>query len=126
MTRVEEFIHSYEGNQGRVLSYLHHILAKELELLPKIRFRIPFYYRRSWICYLNPTKRATIEFCFLRGNELSNEQGLLNTNGRKQVAGIEIETLTNLPESELREVIHEALLLDEMVPYSVKKMKKAK
>ncbi|MEM8565906.1 MAG: DUF1801 domain-containing protein [Bacteroidota bacterium] len=123
MTDVDGFIERYDGEQRKILSHLHSILANELELLPKIRFKVPFYYRRSWICYLNPTKRHSIEFCFLRGNELSNEQGLLKSNGRKQVYGLEIDELSGLPEAQLREVIHEALILDDSVPYSVKRKK---
>ncbi|MEO1096988.1 MAG: hypothetical protein AAFX57_04455 [Bacteroidota bacterium] len=62
-------------------------------------------------------------FLFLRGNELSNEQGLLSGKGRKQVMSIEIAKLSDLPEGAIKEVIHEALLLDESVPYSVKNKK---
>lgn len=123
MTQVDDFIHSFEGEQRKTLNYLHQLLANELELTPKIRFKIPFYYRRSWICYLNPTKKKTVDFCFLRGNELSNEQGLLSSKGRKQVMSVEIAALDDLPKDPIREVIHEALLLDDTVPYTLKKKK---
>ncbi len=123
MVAVDDFIQNFEGDQRKILNYLHILLANELELVPKIRFEIPFYYKRSWICYLNPTKRKTADFCFLRGNELSNEQGLLSGKGRKQVVSIEIAKLSDLPEGAIKEVVHEALLLDESVPYSVKNKK---
>ncbi|MEM1407658.1 MAG: DUF1801 domain-containing protein [Bacteroidota bacterium] len=123
MVAVDDFIQNYEGEQRKILNYLHLALADELELIPKIRYKIPFYYKRSWICYLNPTKRKTVDFCFLRGNELSNQQELLSGKGRKQVMSIEIAKLSDLPEGAIKEVIHEALLLDESVPYSVKSKK---
>ena len=121
MTEVEDFIHNYEGEQRKILNYLHGLLAKELELTPKMRYKIPFYYHKSWICYLNPTKQGAIEFAFVRGNELSDEQGLLQSKGRKQVMSIELKTLADLPEDSIKEVIHEALMLDDTVPYASKR-----
>jgi hypothetical protein len=49
----------------------------ELNLEDKIRFGIPFYFGRSWICYLNPIKNHKVELAFVRGNELSNIQKVI-------------------------------------------------
>lgn len=119
MTEVEGFIYQYEDNQREVLLYFHHLFTHELGLAEKIRFKIPFYYGKSWICYLNPTKDQKVELAFVRGNELSNQQGLLENNGRKQVYGIMIENLNEIPK-DLNEVIQEAILLDKSVAYGSK------
>ena len=124
MTAVEDFIYQYEGNQRELLLYFHHLLTTDLNLEDKIRFKIPFYYGRSWICYLNPTKDGKIEFAFVRGNELSNSQGILDSKGRKQVYGVEIYDTKDINEELILEVMHEAILLDETTPYESKNKKR--
>lgn len=125
MSEAENFIYQFEGNQREVMLYFHNLLVTELNLTDKIRFKIPFYYGKSWICYLNPTKDNKIEFAFTRGNELSNFQGLLHSKGRKQVYSIEFEKISNIPHQIINEIIQEALLLDETKPYeSKRKLKK--
>ena len=125
MSEAENFIYQFEGNQREVMLYFHNLLVTELNLTDKFRFKIPFYYGKSWICYLNPTKDNKIEFAFTRGNELSNFQGLLHSKGRKQVYSIEFEKISNIPHQIINEIIQEALLLDETKPYeSKRKLKK--
>lgn len=121
MTAVEDFIYRFEGSQREVMLFFHNLLKTELNLTDKIRFKIPFYYGRSWICYLNPTKDNKIEFAFVRGNELSNHQKILSNKGRKQVFSIEFETMVDVPLKQMNEIIQEAILLDETTPYESKR-----
>jgi hypothetical protein len=123
MTEVEDYIESFDDSQRDILLYIHKLLSIELNLTYKLRFKIPFYYRKSWICYLNPTKNKSIEFAFVRGNELSNSQGLLDSKGRKQVWSIELTKLSESPIGKLTEIIQEAILLDETVAYASKRKK---
>jgi hypothetical protein len=124
MTPAEDYIYSFEGTQRDVLLYIHKLLSQELNLIDKIRFKIPFYYRKSWICYLNPGKNKSVEFAFVRGNELSNSQKILESRGRKQVLSIELTALSQIPIKELTEIIQEAILLDDTVPYQSKRSKR--
>ena len=117
MNEVEEFIYNYEGETLEVMKYLHGLMMDQPGISSKISFKIPFYYRNSWICYINPLKKGGIEFVFTRGKELSNEQGILEARGRKEVTGIRLKTLEDIPQESLIEVIQEAILLDESVPY---------
>jgi len=57
----------------------------------KIRYRIPFYDFKKWICYLNPIKEEGIEICFLEGQKMSVEFEELDLRGRKKVAGMIID-----------------------------------
>ena len=123
MAEVENFIYEHEGKQREVMLYLHNLLSSDLDLTVKMRYGVPFYYKKSWICYLNPTKKGTIEFAFTRGNELSNEQGLLDSKGRKQVYSVEFESLEDIPKETVNEVTQEAILLDEAIPYASKRKK---
>ncbi len=121
MTPVQAFVLDFEGEQADLIQLLHDMMIGFPNIEPKIRYKIPFYYRKSWICYINPLKAGGVEFAFTRGRELSNEQGLLTANGRKQVMGIKLFSLQDLPVPALLQLIEEAILLDETVAYSVKK-----
>ena len=118
MTEAENYIYSLQGDQREIMFYFHHLLVDEMNLHCKMRFKIPFYDGKSWICYLSPLKNGRVELVFTRGRELSNEQGLLQARERKQVAGMLFGKLSDVPEETVREVIHEAILLDEIKPYS--------
>lgn len=121
MTNVEDFIYQFEGNQREVLLYFHHLFTQDLNLHARIRFKIPFYDGKSWICYLNPTKDGKISLAFVRGNELSNYQGMLKNKGRKQVFSVEFEKVPDIPFLQVHEIIQEAILLDELKPYMSKR-----
>ena len=121
---IEDFILSItHAKQQLLLRVLHDFLMSHPGVTAKIRYKIPFYYRKSWICYLNPFKDGGVELAFTRGNELSNEQGLLESKGRKQVYGATFYEVKEIPLETLNEVIQEAFLLDEQVPYASKRKK---
>ena len=108
MTEVEDYIYTYEGGQRKLLIYLHEWLTQELNMIDKLKYQIPFYYQKSWICYLNPSKTGGVEFAFVRGNELSNQNALLESKGRKQVYSVTYEQVTDVA-------------LDSTVPYAAKR-----
>ena len=124
MGEVEDFIYQYEGDQRKIMFFFHYLFVNDLGLESKIRYKIPFYYGRTWICYLNPDKSGAVELSFIRGNELSNAQGLLLSKDRKQVRSLSFDSMKNIKEDAVMEVIHEALLLDETTPYASKNKKK--
>lgn len=121
MLTIEDFTYKLEGEQRKIIHFLHQWFENEFTLLCKIRYKIPFYYRKSWICYLNPVKGGKIELAFIRGNELSNEQRLLDFKDRVQVAGVEFGSVAEIKPEILQEIIHEAILLDEVTPYKSNK-----
>lgn len=104
------------------LQLYEHILSFP-NLQAKIRYKIPFFYGKSWICYLNPLKVGGVEMAFLRANELSNIQGALDFKMRKQVAGITFQKLEDLNFDLITEILVEAIDLDMHVPYNVRKKK---
>jgi hypothetical protein len=124
MSDILDWMYLYDGNQRDVLLYFHNLLTHEMNLQAKIRFKIPFYYGRTWICYLNPLKNGKIELVFIRGNELSNDQNILNHKDRKQVSGVEFENLQEIRKSLIMDVIQEAILLDETQAYAPKRKPK--
>lgn len=124
MKGATQFIDQLSENQSQIVSVLDDLILSNPEVISKIRYSIPFYYRRSWICYLNPIKSDGIDLVFLRGRELSNVQELLDTTGRKQVAGLKIFNIDQLSFNSLREILQEALILDDQVPYTSSKRNK--
>ena len=72
---------------------------------------------------MNPLKNDGVELAFPRGYELSNEQGILMSKDRKMVLGIEFYSVEEIPTDTLLEIIQEAIILDETVPYSFKNRK---
>lgn len=112
---VENFILGLDGQQKAIVSFWHQRLTNHHDLVPKIRFNIPMYYRKSWVCYLNPIKNNGIELAFLKGHQLSNDQGLLRSKDRKMVFGIDLFDVSTIPERTIDEIIQEALLLEQMI-----------
>ncbi len=121
---LDYILEKEEGVQRDILLHLHELITSFPEVTGKIRYKIPFYDRRSWICYLNPIKGDRVELAFTRGNELSNEQGLLEARGRQQIMGVVFDVVEEIPDETVLEVLQEALLLDEEVPYRWKYNKK--
>lgn len=110
---IDDFILGLEGQQKAIVSYLHHRLIQYHGLKPDIKYEIPMYQNRKWVCYLNPIKKDGIELAFVKGHLLSNEQKLLDRKKRKYVAGIHISDLSQIRERSIDEIVQEALLLDE-------------
>jgi hypothetical protein len=122
MTPVDDYILQWEQpNQQKIMRQLHQVFCTYPSLQPHIRFKIPFYYQRSWVCYLNPVKPNKVECVFLRGRELSYQHPLLDARGRTMVKGIMIEQLNDDVLTLILEVLHEAIELDLRVKYSFKK-----
>jgi len=121
MNKIAYFIDNFEGEQRKMLEYFHEILISFPTVTCKIRYKIPFYDQNKWFCYLNPIKPDKIALCFLRGNELSNVQGILESKGRKIVSSVEFSSVHEIPKNAIREIINEALILDEISTSHYKK-----
>lgn len=117
MTEIYHYTAGLSADQAEVMEILH----KEILVLPgmvmKERYKLPFYYGRSWICYLNPVKKGGVELAFIRGNELSNPHGILELRGRKQIAGIIYRQSADIQLELVHDHLFEAIALDRAVPY---------
>lgn len=124
MEEVLAYIEEQDAPTRKIMRYLHEFFMGIPEVTCEIRYKIPFYYRISWICYLNPQKKGGVEWVLIRGNELSNAQGILEARDRKQVMGIIFHHVSEIEEDLIREIFMEALILDELTPYENKRKKK--
>ncbi len=120
MQEALAYINQLDPSRASIMSQLHHELMSNPGVITKIRYKVPFYFRKSWFCYLNPLKPKGVEMAFIRGRELSNDEGILLAKDRKMVRGIELFDPKQIPWSSVRAIVQEALLLDETVPYSIR------
>jgi len=121
---VEDYIYQLEGQQREIMLFFHELLTIDYGLQAKIRYKIPFYFGNSWIVYLNNRKNNKVDFAIVRGKEISNSAGLLESRDRKMIRSVEFASVKEIPQDLVREIIEEAIFLDQTVPYSIKKTRK--
>ncbi|WP_282015335.1 DUF1801 domain-containing protein [Marinifilum flexuosum] len=119
MDKVEEYIYNFEGEQREILLQLHNLMLSFPHVVAKYRYKVPFYYRKAWICYLLPNKDGTVDLSFTRALEFADENKLLDFRDRKMVGSICLSRLTDINQDVML-LIQEALLIDDTVPYTKK------
>ena len=89
----------------------------------KISYTVPFFYFHGPLCYLSPTFDG-VYIGFVRGHQLANEQGLLETKKRKYIRSIHFYSLIELEEKEevIRHILNEAAILNEYHAQQKKKI----
>ena len=109
---------------NRLRSLITECLPKASEE-PKYGVGVPFYVRNRMICFIWPSsvywglkrkaeakqKLVTLGFC--QGNLMSNESGLLEAEGRKQVYCLYINSIREIYETQIRAWLYEAELIDD-------------
>jgi hypothetical protein len=108
-----------------------------LECLPKAieknSYGVPFYSRNRMIVFIWPpsvywgpkkkdysSRGTTLGFC--QGNLMSNEDGALLAEGRKQVYCLYFKSVNEIDDEQIRALLFEADLIDEQ--FRKKKLKK--
>jgi hypothetical protein len=88
--------------------------------------RIPFYSRNRLICFIWPPsvqweqsrnkekrKEKGVSLSFNQGNLMSNEDGALLAEGRKQVYAMYFKKLEDIDDAKVRALLFEAAMIDE-------------
>jgi hypothetical protein len=96
---------------------------------------IPFYARNRLICFIWPPSMAWepgandekrkakgVSLGFNQGNLMSNEDGVLLAEGRKQVYVMYFKELSDIDEAQVRALLFEAAMIDEQ--FAKKKKRK--
>ena len=124
---VSDYILRQSPNQQAILTRLRGIILKAADgIEEKFSFKIPFYYYCGWMCYATIERKTDhVYIAFIRGFELSNEQGILEAKGRTMVKSITYSSVKEIDEEALLNILHEAMLLNEM-HFKKKKKKKGK
>ena len=127
---TDDFIISLPKDERIIVSKLRALLLEtEPRFREKLSYGVPYFSRGRRVCFiwpasapLGPTKaKVSLGFCY--GNLLSNTQGLLISEGRKQVYIVRFSSLNEINEKLLLEIIQEALIVDDLY-LQKKKLKK--
>jgi hypothetical protein len=108
------------------------VLGCDPRVQEKLSYGVPYFYHHRRICFIWPASlipagynaksigktKVTLGLCY--GNQLSNEQGMLELGNRKQVATIGFSSPAEIKDPLIQEIILEAILVDD----EFKKIKK--
>jgi hypothetical protein len=131
---VDEVILALPRNEQAIVKRLR---ALVLECLPfaeeKNSYGVPFYRHNRMICFIWPPsiswgekrekyeeKGVTLGFC--QGYLFANDEGLLLSEGRKQVYCMYFKSLNEIRDEEIRALLYEAEIIDN----SFRKKKKSR
>jgi hypothetical protein len=80
----------------------------------KLSYKIPYFSFYGTLCYLNPHEEG-IDLGFTKGYELTDDQKILESKGRKQVKTVTFYSVAELEENEetIRYILNEAAILNE-------------
>jgi uncharacterized protein YdhG (YjbR/CyaY superfamily) len=109
------------------------ILEAEPRLQEKLSYGVPYFFHHRRVCFIWPaslipggyapkdpiTSKVTLGMCY--GNLLSNDQGLLEKGDRKQVYTINFTSAAEINDQVIREIILEAVLVDDQFQTRKKK-----
>ncbi len=124
---MEIYNHFIDKLEDDALKDICHTLNKEILTFPHLKilkkFNLPFFYGKTWICYLNLIKKKEIELCFVRGRELQSKE-LLDFKKRSMIGGLTYRTIDDIDFGVLKLLLEEAVALDNNKPYTFVKRKK--
>src|SRR6187549_1741561 len=126
MQDVETVIAELPSDERAIAKRLRALI---LDIDPRIReklsYGVPYFFHHRRICFVWPTSclpcgeyslkktgtKVTLGLCY--GNLLSNDRGLLLQEGRKQVFVIKYTSVNEIDEKAVREILQEAVLVDD-------------
>lgn len=123
MSVYNEFYNKLPNDNLReVCSSLCETIMQYPNLEIKKKFKLPFFYGNTWICYFNFLKTQEIEICFVRGRELQSKE-LLNFKERVMIGGLSYKTIDDIDDGVIKLLLEEAVNLDGEKPYTFTKKK---
>ena len=126
MQYVTTFIAELSGAEKIIVSRIRNmILDSDPRISEGLSYGVPYFSHNRRICFLWPISkqpggypppgpdREKVSFGFCYGNLLSNSQGLMMMEERKQVSVIKLYSPKDIDENSFREIINEAVLVDD-------------
>ena len=112
---VRQFINDQPQPQREMMTILRSwILDLGPHTQEKISYKIPYFSFYGTMCYLSPQEDG-VDLGFTKGYELSDDQKMLESKGRKQVKSVTFYSVAELEENEdaIRHILNEAAILNE-------------
>lgn len=120
MRNADDFIADLPADEKSIVVALRKIVKNASDRLEeKLSYGVPYYYGYSRICFIWPASAGAITIDkgvilgFCRGHLLSNENGLLEGRGRKEVWDVIYEHPSQIEPAKIHETLMEAILVDE-------------
>ena len=117
---VNDFIINLPKEERVLVSRLRDLLMEtEPRFREKLSYGVPYFSRNRRVCFIWPASaplgptNAKVSFGFCYANLLSNVQGILLKEGRKQVYIARFSSINEIDERLLLEIIQEALIVDD-------------
>lgn len=137
---VDEMIASLPRDERVLVNRLRALVAECVPKATELAYYglgVPFYRHNKLICFIwppsvywdprgkrkEPANPKGVGLGFNQGNMMSNEDGALLAEGRKQVYILYIKSMKDLDESQVRALLFEAAMLDD--EFAKKKKKKS-
>jgi uncharacterized protein YdhG (YjbR/CyaY superfamily) len=125
MQEVADLIAELPGEEKLITKRLRSlILGTDPRLQEKLSYGVPYFFHHRRICFLWPASlfpcgskpnpvdvKVILGLCY--GNLLSNEQGLLIADNRKQVYLINFTSAKEIDDRLITEIIQEAIMVDD-------------
>jgi uncharacterized protein YdhG (YjbR/CyaY superfamily) len=139
MEDVAEFIAGLDPGEKTIVNRLRNlILDTDPRLQEKLSYGVPYFFHNRRVCFIWPashfpcsedkrkeyTEKVQLGFCY--GNFLSNEQGMLLAEGRKQVYLMKFTSPSEINDQIIREIVMEAVMVDDSFRSLKKKSTKTK
>jgi hypothetical protein len=113
MNAVDIYIDDLPSPQKQIATKVRELI---FELVPNVQekfsYKLPFYHFHGIFCFINKIPNG-IDVGFCRGQDLLNEFPQLQVKQRKLVASIELFSIKQIKEKELREIITTAAIWNE-------------
>jgi hypothetical protein len=124
MKTLEDFFYDLPPLEQTMVDRLRQIVLDAVpDFEEKLSYGVPYYFRNTRVCFIWPSSvkpgpKSGVVLGFCKGYLLSNEQGLLEAEGRKEVYMITFHQPAEIDEraEAVQEIIHEAVLVDEQSP----------
>jgi len=121
MQSVDDFFHDLPKEEKAIALRLREIILQAApDFKEEFSYGVPYYFRHRRVTCIwpassagGPSKGVFIGFC--RGNEMSNEQGIIEMGNRKRFGLIRYYDVKEINEDVLMELLQEAIMVDEEV-----------
>jgi hypothetical protein len=117
---IEELIAGLPANEKKITMALRNCILETVPVLREKRsYGVPYYSRKSRVCFIWPASvpnggfKEGVMLGFCKGYLMGNEEGLLQAGGRKEVFTVQYLSLSQIKWPQVRQWVQEALIIDE-------------
>ena len=122
MDAVKEYIAALEGEEQGIARYLYEVIqSTSPKFKTKLSYGVPYFSINYRECFIWPSssplaiEKEGVQLGFCKAILLANQQGLLDMGERKEVAIINYTQANQINENLVREILFEAIEVDELV-----------